>query len=103
MEDVRLIDHASRNRKLDAAKQNLLLRLLQDEKDSQRAVIFVLSQSDQVASDETLTGIINNIQAQAPEVQPIEISAMRYQRGVEREQPLFIEKSGLPDLQDRLA
>src|SRR5690625_3859603 len=72
--DVRLFVHAAREGELDAAEQNLLLRLLQDEKDSQRAVIFVLSQSDQVASDETLTGIINNIQAQAPEVQPIEIS-----------------------------
>ncbi len=101
--DVRLFVHAAREGELDAAEQNLLLRLLQDEKDSQRAVIFVLSQSDQVASDETLTGIINNIQAQAPEVQPIEVSAMRYQRGVEREQPLFIEKSGVPELQERLS
>src|SRR5699024_2733048 len=101
--DVRLFVHAAREGELDAAEQNLLLRLIQDEKDSQRAVIFVLSQSDQVASDDVLTGIISNIQAQAPEVKSIEVSAMRYQRGVERKQPLFIEKSGVPELQDCLS
>src|SRR5699024_6875056 len=38
-----------------------------------------------------------------PEVKSIEVSAMRYQRGVERKQPLFIEKSGVPELQDCLS
>src|SRR5699024_3695331 len=75
----------------------------QDEKVSQRAVIFVLSQSEHVASDDVLTGIISNIQSQAPEVKSIEVFAMRYQRGVERKQPLFIVNSGELELQDCLS
>lgn len=101
--DVRLFVHAAREGELDAAEQNLLLRLLQDEEVSQRAVIFALSQCDQVANDQVLASIISNIQAQAPNLCLTEVSAMRYQRGVEREQPLFVEKSGVPELQAHLS
>lgn len=101
--DIRLFVHAATEGELDAAELELLDALLEDEKNSQRTVLFVLTQVDQLASDEQLATIIHNIEQQVQNIDPIPVSAMRYQRGLEREQPLFIEKSGIAELQDALA
>lgn len=100
--DIRLFVHAAREGELDAVERALLLDLLADEENSHRAVLFVLSQADQVASEELLANIRDNIQAQSVSICPVAVSTMRYQRGIEREQALFIEKSGIPQLQAAL-
>jgi len=98
--DIRLFVHAVREGELDAAELKLLQALLVDEKNSHRAVIFVLSQADQAASDDALATILENIKGQLNNgLAIIAVSTVRYQRGLEREQPLFIEKSGMPELQ----
>lgn len=97
--DIRLFVHAAREGELDAAERELLQQLLADKKDTHRAVLFVLSQADQAASDEALESIKQTLQSQVEGLEPIVVSAVRYQRGIEREQELFIEKSGVPQLQ----
>src|SRR5690625_2357223 len=59
--DIRLFVHAVREGELDAAELKLLQALLVDEKNSHRAVIFVLSQADQAASDDALATSLENI------------------------------------------
>lgn len=61
--------------------------LLEDEKNSHRAVIFVLSQADQTPSDDALSTILENIKGQLNNgLAIIAVSTVRYQRGLEQEQ-----------------
>src|SRR5690625_712649 len=101
--DIRLFGHAAREGELDAAERALLSELLVDEKNSHRAVFIVLSQADQVSDEKLLNSIKSSVQEQVGSIRPIAVSTTRYQRGIEREQALFVEKSGIPQLRTALA
>jgi len=101
--DIRLFVHAAREGELDAAERALLSELLVDEKNSHRAVFIVLSQADQVSDEKLLNSIKSSVQEQVGSIRPIAVSTTRYQRGIEREQALFVEKSGIPQLRTALA
>src|SRR5699024_732517 len=47
--------------------------------------------------------IKSSVQEQVGSIHPIAVSTTRYQRGIEREQALFVEKSGIPQLRTALA
>ena len=100
--DIRLFVHAVREGELDAAERALIEQLHGDQQSSQRAVFFVLSQIDQAASDEALEEIKSSLQGQIKDLPLLPVSVMRYQRGKELGQALFIEKSGVPQLQAAL-
>lgn len=100
--DIRLFVHAAKEGELDAAESNLTQALLRDEAQTQRQTIYVLSQSDQLESDESLNKILNILSIQVGEKDIFPVSSLRYRRGIEQNIPIFVEKSGIPELQAHL-
>lgn len=100
--DIRLFVHAAKEGELDAAESNLSQALLRDEAQTQRQTIYVLSQSDQLESDESLNKILNILSIQVGEKDIFPVSSLRYRRGIEQNIPIFVEKSGIPELQAHL-
>ncbi len=100
--DIRLVVHAVKEGELDASELAVLNELQHDMLSTQRQAIVVLSQTDQLEDDQTLEQIQASIQQQLPAVQTYPVSVVRYRKGVDSCIPLFVEKSGFPDLQAQL-
>jgi hypothetical protein len=100
--DVRLFVHAAREGELDAAECAVLDRLRRDDASSGRQTLFVLSQADQLASDDALEMVKAAIARQVPDLIPCEVSSTRHRQGLESGKQLLVQKSGIPDLRARL-
>lgn len=100
--DIRLLVHAAKEGELDAAEIELVNALLYDEQHTRRQTIFVLTQTDQVADDETLTKILATLAEQLGEKTIFPVSSVRHRRGIEQKIPLFVERSGIPILEAHL-
>lgn len=100
--DVRLVVHAIKEGELDASELELIALLEQDKIQTQRQFLMVLTQSDQVADQITLEQIESQIQQQVPQQELHAVSAARYRKGLDYHIPLFVEKSGIPELQQQI-
>lgn len=100
--DIRLMVHAAKEGELDAAEIDLINTLTQDKQQTKRQSVFVLTQIDQVADEETLNKILDSLGKQLGEMKIHPVSSVRHRRGVEQSIPLFIEKSGIPALEQQL-
>ena len=100
--DIRLFVHAAKEGELDAAELNLSKALRHDEEQTHRQTIYVLSQSDQLENDESLNNILHTLALQLGDKAIFPVSSVRYRRGIENNLPIFIEKSGIPELQQQL-
>lgn len=97
--DIRLFVHAAKEGELDAKERDLLNELHANDLLTQRKTIFVLSQIDQLASDDDLERVKSVIVAQCPHTVIHEVSSVRYRQGMDAEKHLLVEKSGIPSLQ----
>ncbi|CAM5194639.1 50S ribosome-binding GTPase [Oligella ureolytica] len=97
--DIRFLVHAAKEGEVDASESKLLKTLNQDEQQTKRQSLFVLTQIDQVSDDETMERITNSLNAQLGDSPIFPVSSVRHRRGVEQDIPIFIEKSGIPALQ----
>ncbi|MDO5668325.1 MAG: 50S ribosome-binding GTPase [Alcaligenaceae bacterium] len=97
--DIRLLVHAAKEGELDAAEIDLVNVLLCDEQQTQRQTIVVLTQSDQVADEESLSKILATLAEQLGKKDIYPVSSVRHRRGIEQQIPLFVERSGIPVLE----
>lgn len=97
--DVLLLVHNVELGELDKSELEIYKRLSKQDKNHRRKIVLALTQIDQV-SEEQLETVKNNIKQQVPDLVLLPISAVRYQKGVEQNQPVFIEKSGMQALLD---
>lgn len=100
--DIRFLVHAAKEGELDAAEIKLMKTLNQDEQQTQRQSIFVLTQIDQVSDDETMERINNSLLAQLDNKSIFPVSSVRHRKGIEQNIPIFVEKSGIPALEKYL-
>lgn len=100
--DIRFLVHAAKEGELDAAEIKLLKTLNQDEQQTKRQSIFVLTQIDQVSDDETMERINHSLSTQLEDTPIFPVSSVRHRKGVEQNIPIFIEKSGIPALEAHL-
>lgn len=100
--DVRLFVHAAKEGELDKSELELQYQLVDDELTSQRQSLFVMTQVDQVESDADMQAITDILSQQLDGRTIYPVSSMRYNRGVERDQEIFIQNSGIPTLTDAL-
>lgn len=100
--DIRFFVHAAKEGELDAAEIDLMKALNQDEETTKRKTLFVLTQIDQVADDETMERINTSLRGQMGERVIHPVSSVRHRKGVEQSIPVFIEKSGIPALRSEL-
>ncbi|MDO5679524.1 MAG: 50S ribosome-binding GTPase [Pelistega sp.] len=101
--DIRLMVHAAKEGELDATEAALMRDLQHNEQLMQRRTLFVLTQIDQVASDESLQKILAELEGQMAEQIIYPVSSVRHRKGIEQDKPLFVEKSGFPQLRQALA
>lgn len=101
--DIRLFVHAAKAGELDAKELALLAELQQDALRTQRQTLFVLTQVDQFADEPEQAAVLASLALQAPGVTLHLVSAVRHRKGQEQGKTLFIERSGLPALQQTLA
>ena len=101
--DIRLMVHAAKEGELDAAESELMRDLQRDEQLMQRRTVFVLTQIDQVASEANLQLIQTELSGQIGEQSIYPVSSVRHRKGIEQDKPLFVEKSGFPELRQVLA
>ena len=101
--DIRLMVHAAKEGELDATESALIVKLQADEQAMQRRTLFVLTQIDQVANDENMQKILAELAEQMGEQIIYPVSSVRYRKGIEQDKPLFVEKSGFPQLRQALA
>lgn len=97
--DVLLLVHNVELGELDKSELELYKRLSKQDKNHRRKIVLALTQIDQV-NEEQLETVKNKIKKQVPDLVLFPISAVRYQKGVEQNQPVFIEKSGMQALLD---
>lgn len=100
--DIRFLVHAAKEGELDASEIELMQVLDQDEQQTKRQSIFVLTQIDQVSDDETMDRINRSLTKQLGDHSIFAVSSVRHRKGVEQNIPLFIEKSGIPALEEHL-
>lgn len=100
--DIRLMVHAAKEGELDATESALMAELQRDEQAMQRRTLFVLTQIDQVADEETLQKILSKLVGQMAEQAIYPVSSVRHRKGIEQDKPLFVEKSGFPQLRQAL-
>ena len=100
--DIRLVVHAIQEGELDARELALVTELQQDQSHTQRQFFFVLTQTDQLADESALAEVLDGLRQQLPQTDMYPVSSVRYRKGMDYHIPLFIEKSGIPDLQARL-
>lgn len=101
--DIRLMVHAAKEGELDASELDLFAQLELDCEQTQRQFVFVLTQIDQVADEQTLDQIMHQLRQQLGKVTIHPVSAERYRKGLDTEISLFVEKSGIPALTEHLA
>lgn len=100
--DIRLFVHAAKEGELDAIEIDLINKLQNDAQRTQRQTILVLTQTDQVADEDTLNSIRQSLQHQLNHNNFYPVSSVRHRKGVEQNIPLFVEKSGIPELKERI-
>ncbi|AOA59891.1 hypothetical protein BFG52_05795 [Acinetobacter larvae] len=100
--DIRLFVHSLKEGELDAAEQPLLQQLQQDDAQSQRQTLLVLTQIDQVADSAVYEQICQSIGAQAPSLKQFPVSATRHRQGLQSAKALLQQKSGIAALQQAL-
>lgn len=101
--DIRLFVHSLREGEFDAQETALLTELQTDEQFTHRQTFVVFTQIDQVADTATLSQITERLQQQAMLDNALYVSAQRHSQGVDKNKALLIEKSGIPQLKQRLA
>jgi GTPase Era involved in 16S rRNA processing len=100
--DIRLFVHAAKEGELDAKERALLDELRDDSARTHRRTLFVLTQIDQLPSDDDVQQVSRAIGAQCGEVNLHAVSAVRHRRGIDEGKKLFVEKSGIAHLQAQL-
>ncbi|AXY60931.1 GTPase [Acinetobacter sp. WCHAc010052] len=101
--DIRLMIHSVREGEFDPFELQLFQQFEQDAEQTQRQSILVLTQIDQIPDQTVLTHIIDSIQKQAPAATVFSVSATRHRQGVESSKQLLVQRSGIPELQQKLS
>ncbi|MET4576663.1 GTPase [Ottowia thiooxydans] len=97
--DIRLFVHAVKEGELDASERTLLEALHCDGLRYGRQTLLVLTQIDQLSSDDQYRKVADTIGSQAPAFGVHPVSSTRYRQGVEGGKTLLLERSGIPALQ----
>ncbi|MDF3883263.1 GTPase [Cupriavidus basilensis] len=100
--DIRLFVHSVREGELDRTEQELIHALRDDCEGSRRKVFAVLTQIEQVEDEDALRRILETTQRQLQGLEFFPVSAARYSQGIERNKPILIKRSGLPELLARI-
>ncbi|MBH1965649.1 MAG: 50S ribosome-binding GTPase [Comamonadaceae bacterium] len=100
--DIRLFVHAAKEGELDASERTLLESLHSDGLRYGRQTLLVLTQIDQLSSDDQLRKVADIIGSQAPAFGLHLVSSTRYRQGVDGGKSLLLERSGIPALQQVL-
>lgn len=100
--DIRLFVHSLREGEFDDYELTLLLKLIEDEKQTHRQNLVVFTQIDQVADNETLAQICQRLQQQLTLNEAFFVSAQRHRMGLEKNKSLLVEKSGIAQLERAL-
>lgn len=93
--DYLLLVHNIKTGELDRYELDLYRRMV--EQHQSKRVFLVLSQIDQLQPDEG-DRVYQRIKRQLPDITVIQVSALRYQRGIHERRERFVELSGMPDL-----
>lgn len=101
--DIRLMIHSVREGEFDPFELQLFQQFEQDAEQTQRQSILVLTQIDQIPDQTVLAHIIDSIQKQAPTATVLPVSATRHRQGVENSKQLLVQRSGIPELQQKLS
>ncbi len=101
--DIRLMVHSVREGEFDPFELQLFQQFEQDAEQTQRQSIVVLTQIDQIPDQTVLAHIIDSIQKQAPTATVLPVSATRHRQGVENSKQLLVQRSGIPELQQKLS
>ncbi len=101
--DIRLMVHSVREGEFDPFELQLFQQFEQDAEQTQRQSILVLTQIDQIPDQTVLAHIIDSIQKQAPTATVLPVSATRHRQGVENSKQLLVQRSGIPELQQKLS
>lgn len=100
--DIRLVVHAVKEGELDASELELIAQLVKDREQTQRQFFLVLTQIDQVADETALEHIVQQLRQQLGQMEIYPVSSVRYRKGMDDAISVFVEKSGIPALLERL-
>ena len=100
--DIRLIIHSVREGEFDPYELQLFQQFKQDEQQTRRQSVLVLTQIDQAPDQDVLAHIIDSIKKQAPDANVMPVSATRHRQGLVNSKPLLVQRSGIPELQQTL-
>lgn len=99
--DIILMVHNIKAGELDRYEVEHFKRLLSETSDSVQKLL-VITQIDQVPDSANRKQALDKIQKQFPQFELVQTSAVRYQKGIEKNQQQFIELSGIPTLSNRI-
>jgi tRNA U34 5-carboxymethylaminomethyl modifying GTPase MnmE/TrmE len=94
--DARLFVHAAKEGELDQSELSFLQQLREDDAASQRQTLFVLTQTDQLASQKDVEEVMSRIQSQTPGMEIFPVSSSLYQQGQKGAKSLLVNTSGVP-------
>lgn len=86
--DIRLMIHSVREGEFDPYELQLFQQFKQDEQQTRRQSVLVLTQIDQAPDQDVLAHIIDSIKKQAPDANIMPVSATRHRQGLVNSKPL---------------
>lgn len=98
--DIILMVHNIKAGELDRYEIEHFKRLLETSDSVKK--LLVITQIDQVPDEQNRNQALNKIQQQFPQFELLQTSAVRYQKGIEKNQQQFIELSGIPALSNKI-
>ncbi|EIJ73199.1 hypothetical protein E5Q53_00315 [Haemophilus parahaemolyticus] len=97
--DIVLIIHTLKAGELDKEEVEHIKRLLNTSKNDNK--LLVLTQIDETNAEQQVQAV-KRIREQVPLFEPILVSAKRYLTGIEKQQPQLMERSGIPELNQKI-
>ena len=98
--DIILLVHSLKAGELDKYEADYFQELMAKKQDHQARMLLVLTQMDQV-DEQQLKQVVSIIQKQIPTLTTLTVSAIRYAKGLEENQAVFIERSGMGALLEK--
>lgn len=95
--DIILLVHNLKTGELDHSEAEYFTKLLNGTAGFAKKTLLVLTQIDQV-TDEQRDQALKIIQQQFPDLKSHLVSAIRYQKGINENKSVFVERSGIPEL-----
>lgn len=95
--DILLLVHNVNAGELDRHEMNVYRQLMKQDRNYAKKMLLVLTQVDQCSNDDCIR-VTSEIKKQLPDLNTIEVSAVRYQKGISEDKPGFIKASGIPEL-----